>query len=165
SVLNTPSDTINMFGGNAARIPNINLLQYGPQDPISRSFGTAGDIIGQVAGGLSGVGGVGKLMNVGAHTPANIRAIQGAIGGYATTGVEPDLPYDLPSNRIMGAGLAGVGEIGSQITNKAVVDKVASIYKNNIEKYKKGFSDYFSQTPNEFKQIRDYVFVPQDNLN
>src|SRR5690606_20301321 len=40
----------------------------------------------------------------------------------------------------------------------------ATIYTNTTEKYKKGFSDYFSQTPNKFKQIRDYVFVPQDNL-
>lgn len=165
SVLNTPSDTINMFGGNSARIPNIDLLKYGPQDPTSRSFGKAGDIAGQVAGGLSGVSGIGKLMNVNAGTPANIRALQGIIGGYATTGVEPDLPYNVPSNRVMGAGLGGLGEIGSQITNKAVVDKVASIYKNNIEKYRKGFSDYFNQTPNEVKQIRDYGVIPQDNLN
>jgi hypothetical protein len=144
SILNTPSDTINMFGGNVNRVPNLDISQYAPQDPLSQTLEKGGEIAGEIGTGLGGYKAAGSALNLGAETPVYQRMLQGAVSGYVQSGSsDPTEAYNLPSSRLIGAAAGGaLGGLG-QLSDKALADRLSAIRKREKDSASAGYNSLF----------------------
>lgn len=133
SILNAPLEAINSVAGTDYQVPYVDYSSNVQQDPLSQSVFKGSELASNIGSGLGAYKALNKIPGMIGNIPIKTKIGQGALSGYLTGGNNNgESAYDIPDSRLInagiGAGLSGAG----QLTNDALMKKIAS-QKENVE--------------------------------